>query len=153
MDKTIEQRIEEAIVARFFEPSWVFSTQVLYSNSGQVVGSTITPMQNDAPMSTVAKAIYDAAKDELVLKVIESINIDEIVESWAPKIAEDVVKKLNETPGWNAKPGSSEREKMLDKVYNQVADEFGRQCVEHLKNTGGLMRVLEGGEPSDDVLG
>lgn len=141
---TLEQRVEEAIIARFFEPTWLVSTHpIVDPNTGQY--RTETGMsQIPAPMTVVAQAVYDRARDEIVRKVLEQMDIDAIVAEWAPVIAKDVVKQLQVTPeAWRAAPNKSERQKMMDKVYEDVAAEFGRQAVEHLRATGGLMAVLE----------
>lgn len=142
--KTMEERIEQAIIDRFFEASWMIQTQqILNPQTGQYHIES-TPTQIPAPMTVVAQAIYNQAKAEIVRKVMEKLDIDAIVAEWAPSIAKDVVARLNEKPNsWSAYPSKSEREKMLSKVYDAVAEEFGRQCVEHLKNTGGLLAVLE----------
>lgn len=140
---TLEQRVEDAIVARFFEPSWLMTSQPTYNN-GMMTGSEVMPSQIPAPMTVVAEAIYAEAKDRILARVLDQLDIDAIVEEWGAHIAKDVVDKLQAvSPSWQATPSPSAREKMLTKVYDAVAEEFGRQCVEHLKNTGGLMAVLE----------
>lgn len=144
MSKTMEERIEEAIVARFFEPGWIATPQFTVDPQG--IGRNETVMsQIPAPMTMIAQAIYEQARTQILQKVIERLDIDAIVDEWAPKIAEDVVKQLQikDGYGWQPHPSKTERGKMMDKVYDMVAEEFGRQCVEHLKNTGGLMGVLE----------
>lgn len=141
---SFEERIEEAIVARFFEPSWMtLSQQMLDPSTGQY-RTEIVPTQIPAPMTTVAQAVYDQARAEIIRKVMEQVDIDAIVAEWAPIIAKDVIKQLQEPPNqWSTRPDISSRKKMMDKVYEDVAAEFGRQAVEHLKSTGGLMAVLE----------
>lgn len=142
---TIEERVEQAIIDRFFEPSWIAQPQYLVDpQSGQARTDTVMS-QIPAPMTVIAQAIYDQARAEIVRKVIEKLDIDALVKQWAPQIAEDVVKQLQvkDGYGWQPHPSKTERQKMLDKVYEEVANEFGRQCVEHLKNTGGLMSILE----------
>lgn len=153
--KSMEERIEDAIVARFFEPSWMMTTQ--YIPDPQTGMSTPHPVNSQipAPMSTVAQAIYDHARAEIVRRVMEKLDIDAIVTEWAPLIAKDVIKQLqtvNDGHGWRANPSKSEREKMLEKVYEAVAEEFGRQCVAHLKTTGGLLNVLEGAAVEPDQV-
>lgn len=141
----IEKRIEDAIVARFFEPSWtIVPTMVTDPTNGMVRSE---PMMSQIPsgMSVVVQAIYDQAKDEIVRKVIEQLDIDALVAQWAPIIAKDVVEKLQvkDGYGWQPHPSKTERRKMLEKVYEAVAEEFGRQAVEHIRSTGGLRAVLE----------
>lgn len=141
----IEERVEQAIIDRFFEPSWIAQPQYIVDpQSGQARTDTVMS-QIPAPMTVIAQAIYDQAKAQIVAKVLEKLDIDALVEQWAPQIAEDVVKQLQvkDGYGWQPHPSKTERQKMLDKVYEEVANEFGRQCVEHLKNTGGLMSILE----------
>lgn len=142
--KSLEERIEQAIVDRFFEPSTaMYTQQVMNPNTGQY-HTEVVPTQIEAPMSMVASAIYKEARAEIIRKVMAQIDIDAIVAEWAPIIATDVVRQLQSQPeSWRSNPSKNEREKMLEKVYEMVAEEFGRQCVEHLKNTGGLLAVLE----------
>lgn len=146
--KSLEERVEEAIIARFFEPSWIVSTGAITDPSTGMMRTEPVMSQIPSEMSVVARAIYDQVRDEIVRKVIESMDIDAIVAEWSPIIAKDVIIRLNadDRSGWLAKPGPSERRKMMDKVYENVATEFGRQAVEHLRKTGGLMAVLEVGE-------
>lgn len=140
----LQQRIEDAIVAKFFEPTWAMTTQQTFDQQG-TLRLELVPMQVQSEMSRVAAAIYDAAKDRIIARVLETLDVDQIVEEWGGRIAQDVVAKLQENNSnhWSATPTKTERQKMLDKVYEQVAEEFGRQCVERLRETGGLMAVLE----------
>lgn len=143
--KTLEERIEEAIVARFFEPTWIVTPHMVSDPQTGLMHTEPAMTQIPSEMSTVAQAIYNKARAEIVRKVLEQLDIDALVAQWASKIAEDVVKQLQTAPnnGWSPQPNKTERQKMLDKVYEAVAEEFGRQCVEHIKNTGGLKAVLE----------
>lgn len=143
---TLEERVEAAIVSRFFEPSWIVSPGMVTDPSTGHVRSEPMMTQIPSEMSVIAQAVYDRARIEIVRKVIEQMDIDVIISEWAPLIAKDVVsqlQKVNDGYGWQPKPSATERAKMMDKVYDMVAEEFGRQCVEHIKNTGGLMAVLE----------
>ena len=141
---TMEERIEEAIIARFFEPTWLIQTQQMLDPQTGQYRTEVVPTQIPAPLSVVAQAVYAAAKEKILASVLEQLDIDAIVAQWAPIIAKDVVAKLQTTPDrWSSNPTATERRKMLDKVYEQVAEEFGRQCVEHLRQTGGLMGILD----------
>jgi hypothetical protein len=141
---SLEEQIEKAIVARFFEPTWIAQPQYVIDPQTGHGRSESVMMQQPAPMSLVSQAIYEKAKLDIVNAVLAKLDIDALVAEWAPIIAKDVIAQLQKTPDrWAAKPSKSERDKMLEKVYEAVAEEFGRQCVEHLKNTGGLMSVLE----------
>lgn len=148
MDLSLEDQIANAIINKFFEPSWSIVTQPVYNPQTGQAHQELTPMQVPAPMEIVAQAIYNRAKADIIEGVLARINIDEMIEKWGPLIAKDVVNTLQEKDGrhWSPHPTPTERKKMLDKVYEAVAEEFGRQCVEHIKNTGGLMAVLEAGE-------
>lgn len=147
----LEERVADAIVQKFFEPAWTMSTQQVVDPSTGQYRTELVPYQTSAPMSMVAQAVYDQAKADIIERVIRQIDIDAIVEQWAPVIAKDVVEQLQvkDGYGWQPHPSKTERQKMLDKVYNAVAEEFGRQCVEHLKSTGGLLNILEA-SPSNE---
>lgn len=143
--QTMEERIEKAIIDRFFEPSWMVVPITV--SDPQTGGMRIeqTYSQTPSEMSNVSQAIYDAARAQIIAKVIERMDIDAIVAEWSPKIAKDVVRQLQVDPsyGWSSNPSKTARQKMMDKVYEDVAVEFGKQCVAHLKETGGLMNILE----------
>lgn len=142
--KSMENLVEEAIVARFFEPSMSFQLQQTIDPSTGQIRSENMPVLLPAPMTTVAEAIYSQARTQIIQKVIERLDVDAIVAEWSSQIAKDVVAKLQEMPAsWHSNPSKTEREKMMDKVYDNVAEEFGRQCVNHLRETGGLLGILE----------
>ena len=141
-----EKAIQDAIVAKFFEPiGSTIAVQVVDPNTGQ----SRIEYQNqfyDPPVTNIARILYRNHENEILEGVKARLDLDDIIEKCVVEISNRVVTKLTEAPySWAAKPNASEKEKMLSKVYDRVAEEFGRQCVEHLKNTGGLMNILEGG--------
>lgn len=142
---SIEDAIREAIIDKFFEPVTLIVSQPVSSPNGTVSMQAV-PTQVEAPSMKVARAIWDANSKAITDAVMARLDIDTIVEQCSAHAAKAVVDRLMTDPGrWSSNPSPSERQKMLAKVYDKVADEFGRQCVEHLRQTGGLMGILEAG--------
>ena len=145
MAADVEQAIRQAIIDKFFEPTTlILSHPTFNSQTGQTEVITY-PSQTEAPALKVGRAIWEANAAAITKAVMDRLDIDAIVEQTALVVTKAVVEHLTAQPAhsWSANPTLSERQKMLNKVYDQVADEFGRQCVEHLRTTGGLMGVLD----------
>ena len=137
----IETAIRDAIVEKYFQPERLLQPVSVMSDGTSRV--EYHPTELPSPMSRVARAIWDNNKDAITNAVLARLDLDDVVQQCSAVITKEVVARLTAEHGWSARPQASQRKQMLEKVYAMVAEEFGRQAVEHLRNTGGLMGVLE----------
>lgn len=142
---SIDDAIREAIIAKFFEPTTLILSQPAFDPTTGVSTVQTFPSQTEAPALRVARAIWDAKQQAITDAVMARLDIDTIVDSVVVKVTAVMVDRLMKEPDnrWSSNPTKSQRQIMLDSVYAKVAEEFGRQCVEHLRQTGGLMGILE----------
>ena len=150
MSGDFEELLRQAVVDKFFEPSMVMMTTMAPGPNG-IMQPQVYPSQTEAPSMRIARAVWDANQQAITDAVMARLDVDELVELVSAKTTKAVLDRLLAEPDrrWNAPPSQSERERMLAKVYEDVAAEFGRQAVEHLRRTGGLMAVLDAGtEPT-----
>lgn len=146
---SIEDAIQQAIVDRFFEPSVLFTTHSVWNQQTGNTELVTQPTQTEAPSMRVARDLWEARHGAITDAVMKRLDIGALVEDVVEKVTEEMVKRLTAPPNnWGHHPAKSERQVMLDKVYEKVAEEFGRQAVEHLRQTGGLLGILSGGEQS-----
>ena len=142
----LEDAIQKAIIDKFFEPTPLVQTQMVYDNTGsQRMESSVALV--DSPATRVAQEVWKANQSAITQAVMERLDLAAIVEQCSEKITAEVVKHLTAVPNsWSSNPTPAARKQMMDKVYDQVAEEFGKQCVAHLRETGGLMGILTSAE-------
>jgi len=142
---TTDDAIRQAIIDKFFEPTTLIVSQPVFDPNGGPPHMQSFPSQTEAPALRVARAVWEANSQAITDAVMARLDIDALVEQTAAHVTQSVVARLLAEPDnrWSANPQPSERQRMLTKVYDAVAEEFGRQCVAHLRQTGGLMGILD----------
>ena len=141
----VDEAIRDAIVAKFFEPTTIIVSQPVFDPNGGPPTMGVFPSQTEAPALRVARAVWEANREAITEAVMARLDIDAIVAQVVPLVTKATVDRLTADSGqrWSANPTPSERQKMLAQVYDAVAEEFGRQCVARLRETGGLQGILD----------
>lgn len=146
---TIDDAIRQAIVEKFFEPTTVLYNSPVTGPNG-VTSMQATPHQIEAPVMQIARDVWKANSTAITDAVMARLDTPVLVDQVTDLVTAAVVTRLTSEPDnrWSSNPQPSERQRMLAKVYDAVAEEFGRQCVEHLRATGGLMGILDAPQDS-----
>lgn len=137
---SFEDKISEAIIARFFEPIPTF-TQVSKSDGNGNYYLEWQVGSHKSPVAVVAAEIYAAKGKEIVEAVLRQMTVEQIGEVLVPKIVADLVEKLGPSNRYSSF-SETERTEMRKLVWKRVADEYGKRAVEYLQNSGALSNML-----------
>ena len=122
VDKPFEERIFDAIVDRFFEPT--VSTSMVVTDSGQPM---LNHYINPSPIAVLAKSIYDQHQTRIFEAIKDRIDMDAVVDGVWERIKNEMVQRLLDSSYYSQ--WRTQQEQLRKRMYELVAEELARRTI------------------------